>query len=115
MNYEIGKLNLGQAEEVGVLLAKKGIKKTANEILASRCLEATDENGGIMALAEATGQDKATVYYFEELSKKKKKRIKASFFSIIFRKQTWESDGPIKACGETEIVENHDGYMFPGG
>jgi hypothetical protein len=115
MDYEIGKLNLGQAEEVSVLLREKGIEKTVDEILTSKCLVAIDESGNIISFAEHIGQDKADVHHFRALSKKEKTRIKVGFFSVIFRKQVWESKGPIEVGTETEITENHGGYMFPGG
>jgi len=111
MDYEIGKLNQVQAKKVYLLLEKIGIEKTVNEILTSRCLVATNENEEIVSFAEATGQDKADVYYFKDFSRGEKTKIKTSFFAVIFNKKTWENEMHTR----TGSVRQEAPYMFPGG
>ncbi|MFA5962156.1 MAG: hypothetical protein WC848_05730 [Parcubacteria group bacterium] len=111
MDYEIEKLNRVQAGEATSLLGKNGIEITVDRILSSRCLVATNENEEIIAFAQVAGQDRADVFYFIKLSKKKKTEIKASFFSVIFSKKTWESESHVK----TGIAEKQRQWMFPGG
>jgi hypothetical protein len=111
MDYEIEKLNKVQAGEAVSLLAKNGIEKTVDDILASKCLVATNENEEIIAFAEVTGQDKASVFYFIDIGKRKKIEIKGKFFSMIFSKKTWESEKYVR----TGITQQQRSWMFPGG
>lgn len=101
---KIEKINQVEAPKVLRLLQSKGIKKTIEEILSNRCLIAIDENGDIISFAEAPRQDCVVIVHFrQELSRKKKSRIKVAFVSIIFSIPYWKK----------EIREKGFGRFFP--
>lgn len=112
LQFEIEKPNRMQAIVASNLLRELiGVRKRVDEILSSRCLVAVNQNGKIIALAEAPEQDKAEIYHFKrQLSVKEKNRIKNSFFSVIFSKLTWGTEIIVK----TGIMSQQAGYMFPG-
>jgi hypothetical protein len=110
LQHIIEKPNEMQASTAVSLLRTVGVKKMIGEILSSRCLLAVDQDGKIIALAETIGQDKANVYYFKKFGIREKKRIRNSFFSVIFSELTWASEIHV----ETGAVKRQAAYMFPG-
>jgi len=91
--YKAVKLDRAQAEETEQLLLGIGIERSAQDILASRCMIAITSDGEIHAMGEMLGQDKGKFWHFlgRKIGRKKKTRAIVAIRSVIFGCTMWEN------------------------